>query len=158
MISTFKPADYTAAGFKDPNIPIQELTVIGFDEQSHGVALGELLTELNLEEITCNFDYSSVLTSVDVMIPTARAIEYVGVSAFLGSVANINDANILTSGATILTNEARHQSITNILDGHTAIPQAFDIAMLPNEVVTIAQVFFSGPCETGITRTCFHYN
>ena len=88
------------------------------------------------------------------MIPTARAIEFVGVGAFLGSVANIDDPTILTAGATILTNEARHQSITNILDGQTAIPQAFDIPLLPNEVVTIAQVFFSGPCETGITRTC----
>lgn len=88
------------------------------------------------------------------MITAARAIEYVGVSAFLGSLANINDAAILTSGASILTNEARHQTILNVLNGNTAIPQAFDMAMLPNEVVTIAEVFFSGPCDTGITRAC----
>jgi hypothetical protein len=38
-----------------------------------------------------------------------------------------------------------------VLDGHTAIPQPFDVALLANEVVTIAQAFFSGPCNTGIT-------
>jgi hypothetical protein len=116
--------------------------------------LQELLTAFSLEPITCNFDFSKVLTSVSTMIATGRRIEYVGVSAFLGSLASLNNSAILTDGASILTNEARHQSVMNVLDGETAIPQAFDMAMLPNEVVTIAEVFFSGPCETGITRTC----
>jgi len=151
VISKFTPDDFIAAGFTTSSVPIEELTVIAFDEQSHGIALGAVLTALDLQPLTCNFDFSEVLTSVSTMITAARAIEYVGVSAFLGSLANINDAAILTSGASILTNEARHQTILNVLNGNTAIPQAFDMAMLPNEVVTIAEVFFSGPCDTGIT-------
>jgi hypothetical protein len=86
VLSTFKPADFTNAGFISPDIPIEELTIIAFDEQTHGVALGAILTQLNLEPITCSFDFSSVLTSASVMISAARTIEYVGVSAFLGSV------------------------------------------------------------------------
>jgi hypothetical protein len=174
VLSKFKPDDYTAAGFVSSSIPIQELTAIAFDEQTHGIALGvsisfrthiltlsdrffasqELLTALDLEPLTCNFDFSKVLTSVSTAISAGRAIEYVGVSAFLGSLANINDSAVLTDGASILTNEARHQSIMNVLNGNTAIPQAFDMAMLPNEVVTIAQAFFGDDCDTGITRAC----
>jgi hypothetical protein len=151
VLSKFKPDDYTAAGFVSSSIPIQELTAIAFDEQTHGIALGELLTALDLEPLTCNFDFSKVLTSVSTAISAGRAIEYVGVSAFLGSLANINDSAVLTDGASILTNEARHQSIMNVLNGNTAIPQAFDMAMLPNEVVTIAQAFFGDDCDTGIS-------
>lgn len=150
-LSTFTPDEFVAAGFTSASVPVQQLAAIESDEQSHGVALGELLTAFSLEPITCNFDFSKVLTSVSTMIATGRRIEYVGVSAFLGSLASLNNSAILTDGASILTNEARHQSVMNVLDGETAIPQAFDMAMLPNEVVTIAEVFFSGPCETGIT-------
>lgn len=40
VISKFTPDDFIAAGFTTSSVPIEELTVIAFDEQSHGIALG----------------------------------------------------------------------------------------------------------------------
>ncbi|KAN0140246.1 Ferritin-like domain containing protein [Lactarius tabidus] len=151
VLSKFTPDDYTAAGFARSSIPIQELTAIAFDEKTHDNLLEEFLSAADLAPLTCNFDFSKVLTSVSTAISAGRAIEYVGTSAYLGSLASINDSDVLTIGASIMTNEARHQSIMNVLNGNTAIPQAFDMAMLPNEVVTIAQAFFGDVCDTGIT-------
>jgi len=49
-----------------------------------------------------------------------------------------------------LTVEARHQTILNVLDLGSAIPQSFDIALAPSEVLAIAGGFISG-CTLPIT-------
>jgi hypothetical protein len=174
VLTTFTPDDYTAAGFTSSSVPIQEITAVALDEQTHDtllevrissqthtptlsdpfVALQEVLSLLSLEPLTCDFDFSKALTSVSTAITVGRTLEYTGVSAYLGSLASINDSDVLTTAASIMTNEGRHQSVMNVLNGNTAIPQAFEMSMLPNEVVTIAQEFFGDVCDTGITRAC----
>ena len=88
------------------------------------------------------------------MLPVARAVEYTGVSAYLGATQLIEDPTVLAFAASIMTNEARHQSVLNLMQGAGPNPQAFDVPMLPNEVLAIAGGFITGPCDTGITRTC----
>ena len=67
------------------------------------------------------------------MAATARIVESVGVSAYLGGAALVSDRVLLTSTASILTVEACHQTILNILSGvGTAIPSTFDSCMPPN--------------------------
>lgn len=83
------------------------------------------------------------------MANVARVVENVGVTAYLGAAHFISDPVLLTGAASILTVEARHQTILNVLNSGTAIPQAFDFAFSPNEVLAIAGAFISG-CDLGI--------
>src|ERR1700722_14067558 len=83
------------------------------------------------------------------MLDTARIVENVGVGAFLGGATLVNDNVILDSAATILTVEARHQTMLNVLNLGSAIPQSFDIPLSPSEVLAIAGPFISG-CNLGI--------
>ena len=85
------------------------------------------------------------------MAATARIVESVGVSAYLGGAALVSDPVLLTSAASILTVEARHQTILNILSSvGTTIPNPFDIALTPSEVLALASPFFNGSCDVGI--------
>ena len=83
------------------------------------------------------------------MAGVARLVENVGVTAYLGAAHIITDPIILTAAGSILTVEARHQTILNVLNAGTAIPQAFDFALTPNEVLALAGPFISG-CDLGI--------
>jgi hypothetical protein len=83
------------------------------------------------------------------MLDTARIVENVGVGAFLGGATLVNDNVILDSAASILTVEARHQTMLNVLNLGSAIPQSFDIPLSPSEVLAIAGPFISG-CSLGI--------
>ena len=85
------------------------------------------------------------------MAATARVVEFVGLSAYLGGAALLSDPVLLTSAASILTVEARHQTILNILSGvGSAIPDPFDLALTPSEVLALASPFFNGSCDVGI--------
>lgn len=69
---------------------------------------------------------------------------------YLGSAGNIEDKHVLLAAGSILTVEARHQTILNVMAGSgTAIPGAFDLALTPPEVLAIAGPFVSG-CDLGI--------
>jgi len=90
-----------------------------------------------------------VLTDVTTMAATARLVENVGVGAYLGATSLVSDLVLLTAAASILTSEARHQTVLNLLGGATAIPQPFDIALTPPQVLALAGGFISG-CDLGI--------
>lgn len=83
------------------------------------------------------------------MAATARVVENLGVAAYLGAAHLISDPVLLTDAASIVTVEARHQTVLNILNGGSAIPQAFDIPFSPSEVLAVASPFISG-CEIPI--------
>ena len=85
------------------------------------------------------------------MAATARVVEAVGVSAYLGGATLMTDPILLDKAGSILTVEARHQTILNIFSGHgTAIPSAFDFPLTPSEVLAVASPFFDGACDVGI--------
>ena len=83
------------------------------------------------------------------MASVARLVENVGVTAYLGAAHLISDPVLLTAAGSILTVEARHQTILNVLNSGTAISQAFDYAFTPSEVLALAGPFISG-CDLGI--------
>lgn len=83
------------------------------------------------------------------MAAVARLVENVGVTAYLGAAHLLSDPILLTAAGSILTVEARHQTILNVLGTGTAIPQAFDFAFTPNEVLALAGPFISG-CDLGV--------
>ncbi|KAI0052594.1 hypothetical protein FA95DRAFT_1241887 [Auriscalpium vulgare] len=149
-LAKFQPSDFTNAGFTSAQIPIEQFTAIASDEATHTTILEQTIQSFGEEALsTCKFDFSSVLTDVSTMAPVARLVENVGVGAYLGAAHLIQDPVILTAAASIVTVEARHQTILNILNGGNAIPQAFDLPLLPQEVLAIASPFISG-CDLGI--------
>lgn len=84
------------------------------------------------------------------MAATARVVEFLGVSAYLGGATLLTDPVLLDAAGTILTVEARHSTVLNILSGTgAAVPQAFDIPFTPSEVLAVASPFISG-CDVGI--------
>jgi len=149
-LSKFQASDFQNAGFTSSQVPIQLFTGIQLDEASHDVFLQAALKTLGAQPVSgCSFDFSSVLTDVSTMAATARLVENVGVGAYLGGATLLSDPVLLDAAATILTIEARHQTILNVLGLGSAIPQSFDIALSPSEVLAIAGGFISG-CNLGI--------
>ncbi|KAL6306733.1 ferritin-like domain-containing protein [Sparassis latifolia] len=149
-LGQFQQADFVAAGFSNVQIPIQQFEAIQSDEAAHVTALESALQALGASPISgCQFNFSSALTNVSTMAATARVVENLGVAAYLGAANMISDPTLLTAAASIMTVEARHQTILNLMNGATALPQAFDIAFTPSEVLAIASQFISG-CEIGI--------
>ncbi|EIM88545.1 uncharacterized protein STEHIDRAFT_77641 [Stereum hirsutum FP-91666 SS1] len=151
-LSTFQASDFTTAGFTDAQIPIEQFTAISIDESTHTTVLTQAITDQGATPLAgCSFDFSSVLTDVTTMATTARLVENVGVGAYLGAAHLVTDPVLLTAAASIMTVEARHQTMLNVLTASgTAIPQAFDIPLTPPEVLAIAGGFISG-CDTGVT-------
>ncbi|KAB5595382.1 Cytochrome b2 (L-lactate ferricytochrome C oxidoreductase) [Ceratobasidium theobromae] len=149
-LAKFKESDFTGAGFVSASVPVEQFTKIAENEATHTSTLASVLRSLGQEPVSgCKFDFTSVLTSVQVMAPVARLVENVGVSAYLGGAALIDDRQLLVAAGTILTDEARHQTVLNMLNGGVAIPAAFDVALSPPQVLAIAGGFISG-CDLGI--------
>ncbi|KAI0253134.1 ferritin-like domain-containing protein [Lactifluus subvellereus] len=149
-IQKFQPSDYTNAGFSSSQVAIEEITVIQSDESTHVTAIQEIITSFAATPLTtCQFDFSSVLGDVSTMLSVARLVENVGVGAYLGAAHLIEDPRVLTAAASIVTIEARHQTVLNLFASAAPIPQAFDIPLLPQEVLAIAGSFISG-CDLGV--------
>jgi len=149
-LAKFQESDFTAAGFTSAKLAIEQFLIIQGDEATHSVALREGIKTLGGTPVdTCTFDFSKVLNDVATMAAVARLVENVGVTAYLGAAHLLSDPILLTAAGSILTIEARHQTILNVLNAGTAIPQAFDFALTPNEVLALAGPFISG-CDLGV--------
>ncbi len=86
------------------------------------------------------------------MAATARVVENLGVAAYLGAAPLLSDPVLLQAAGSILTVEARHQTVLNLLSGTgSAIPQAFDIGFTPQEVLAVASPFLGDGCDLGVT-------
>jgi len=151
-IAKFKDADFTSAGFTSSMVAVQQFQSIQADEAAHSVALQAALKSFGEAPITgCQFNFEPALTDVATMAATARVVESVGVAAYLGGATLLTDPVLLTAAGSILTIEARHQTILNVLSSTgTAIPSAFDMAFTPSEVLAIASPFITGGCEIPI--------
>ncbi|EIN10272.1 hypothetical protein PUNSTDRAFT_142336 [Punctularia strigosozonata HHB-11173 SS5] len=150
-LQKFQESDFTSAGFSNAAIATEQFTAIQSDEATHASILEDTITSLGDSAISgCSFDFSSALTDVPTMAATARVVENLGVAAYLGAAHLLDDPVLLTAAGSILTVEARHQTVLNIFSGSgSAIPSAFDLGFTPSEVLAIASPFISG-CDTGV--------
>ncbi|KAJ7896001.1 ferritin-like domain-containing protein [Mycena olivaceomarginata] len=146
-LAKFKDSDFQAAGFSSSLIASQTLTTIQGDEATHTTVIQQALQDNGATPLKCNFKFDSALTDVPTLAATARVVELVGVSAYLGGATLLDDPVLLDCRC------ARHQTLLNILAGQSSIPSAFDIALTPQEVLSIAGGFVDGPCDLGLTAT-----
>lgn len=70
-----------------------------------------------------------------------ETVKGIGVSAYLGVVADIIDSGYLTSAGSILSTEARHSAYIRDTLSQRPFPAPFDIPLDPNEVNTLAAPF-----------------
>ncbi|KAH9991673.1 ferritin-like domain-containing protein [Russula compacta] len=141
MLSIFSSSDFANAGFVSGDVAIEQFETIKSQESTHVSIIQGLITDM--PPLACSFDFSSVLTDVETALTTARTIEDVGVGAYLGATVLIQDPDSLLDATSIMTVEARHQTILNIFNDGMAIPRPFDIPLSPQEVLSIAGVFIS---------------
>ncbi|KZW04398.1 hypothetical protein EXIGLDRAFT_663928 [Exidia glandulosa HHB12029] len=152
-IAKFQVSDFLAAGYSSAEVAVEQLQTIVTDESAHTSALEAAIKSFGAEPISdCVFNFDAALTDVATTMTIARTVELVGVGAYLGAAHLLDDPRFLTAAASILTIESRHQTILNALNGGVAIPGAFDIPLLPNQVLAIAGGFISGcNAELGLT-------
>jgi len=144
---------------------IDLLVLTGTDEATHVTFLDGAVRSLGAspEGPLCQFDFTSALSSVTSAIDTARALELIGVNAYLGAVGLLAsdvegelNVNVLSQAGGILTVEGRHSSLLNSLAGGAFQASPFDTALTPAAVLALAGGFVKGGCDvvraTGITR------
>ncbi|WP_237561305.1 ferritin-like domain-containing protein [Halostella pelagica] len=113
---------------------------IGRHEATHTEALTATIEDLGGEpvpECTYEFGYSTF----NEFIAIARTLENTGVAAYNGAIALIDDPDLVTTGATIATVEARHASYLNLLNEAIPFPEAFDDAKPMQEILDAAGGF-----------------
>lgn len=144
-LDKFDDNDFLQAGISIPDVARQNFQGILEHELAHAAFLEEALSAVGGRPVEgCVFNFDPVLTDVATMAVVARVVEAVGVGAYAGASILVEDKNILLAAATILTIEARHQSVLNTINGATSVPSAFDIALTPPQVLALAGSFISG--------------
>lgn len=115
--------------------------LVRMHENTHVAALTQVITSLGGTPVgagTYNFPYSDVSGFLRI----AMALENTGVSAYDGAIHFLADnPDLLTTGATIATVEARHAAYFNLLNGVVPFPSAFDTPLTPQQVYQIASQF-----------------
>lgn len=143
--ATFPDEEFRLLGLNDQSI--ESLKQVGRTEATHvefllGAIAGAGFKPVQACEYAFNFDTAAN------MVQTARVLEAIGVSAYLGAAPLITDPAILGAAAGIATIEARHQSFIRVAQATEAIPAAFDTPLGPRAVFTLAAPFIAS-CPEG---------
>ncbi|KAM0751135.1 hypothetical protein T439DRAFT_380141 [Meredithblackwellia eburnea MCA 4105] len=155
-LSTFPVSAMVAAGLSQTQAQIitEQVQAIQKDEATHASAITDAIkagggTPFN----GCSFNFDGALADPITFLAVARSLEQVGVSAYLGAASLLSDKAILTAAGSILTLEARHQSLLNTFNGGTFNPQSFDIALGPEQVLALAGGFLQGCQASDLSLT-----
>jgi hypothetical protein len=153
-------ADFYAQGFaKFPASAFQQmgltqaqidgLTSTGQTEATHVQTLSGALQAAGQQPVQkCKYNFDAALQSPMSMVATARVLEAVGISAYLGAAPLVNSSMILGVAASIATVESRHQTFIRTVSQAQPIPNAFDSNLSVKQVFTLAAPFIQA-CPTG---------
>jgi hypothetical protein len=140
-------ADFMALGLTEKQV--KSLMGIGQTEATHVSTLISAIAATGSKPVeACQYNFDAALASPDAMVKTARVLEAVGVSAYLGAAPLINSSDVLAAAASIVTVEARHQAFIRVAAGAEPVPAAFDTALQPRAVFTLAAQFIKS-CPEG---------
>ncbi|KAJ4354543.1 uncharacterized protein N0V89_006280 [Didymosphaeria variabile] len=143
----FPMSDFQALGLTDGQI--KSLMGVGQTEATHVTTLQAAIAGAGAKPVEpCMYNFDAALKDAKTMVATARVLEAVGVSAYLGAAPLVNSSDVLTAAATIVTVEARHQAFIRVASGAEPVPAAFDTPLGPRAVFTLAAAFIMS-CPEG---------
>ncbi|KAF2735456.1 hypothetical protein EJ04DRAFT_194387 [Polyplosphaeria fusca] len=143
----FPAADFQALGLSDAQI--KSLQNVGQTEATHVSTLLGVISGAGAQPVQpCEYNFDAAFADAKTMVATARILEAVGVSAYLGAAPLVSSKDVLTAAATIVTVEARHQAFIRVASGAEAVPAAFDTPLGPKAVFTLAAQFIKS-CPEG---------
>ncbi|WVQ99587.1 hypothetical protein IAU59_006723 [Kwoniella sp. CBS 9459] len=159
-LADFDAQAFQDAGFVDGQGVFDQLQVIAKDEATHLSVLQSVAQSMGgstADIDSCQFNFDAVLGDVNTFLATARLLEFVGIDAYIGGTTLIGDKALLVSAAEITTVEARHNTVLNTFNSGSSIPNAFDMVLTPQQVLSVAAPFISGGCDPvaalGLTPT-----
>ncbi|KAB5575589.1 ferritin-like domain-containing protein [Coniochaeta sp. 2T2.1] len=149
----FPAADFQALGLSQAQIT--DLIGIGASEAAHVELLQSALAQNSIKPVEqCEYEFG--FTDAKGMVATAIVLESVGISAYIGATAFVTSKDILATAASILTTEARHNTIARVATGQLGSPAPLDTPLSPKQVFSLAAPFIkSCPEGSNLILTAF---
>jgi rubrerythrin len=135
--------DYTFGSDAFGNSIDEWLAAVGAHETAHVDTLTQVITQLGGEPVAAA-QYDFGVTDANSFLMTAATLENVGVAAYDGAGAAIQNPDLLTAAGSIVAVEARHAAYLNLLVGDNPFPAAFEKPMTKTEVLDAAGGFIVG--------------
>jgi hypothetical protein len=140
-------SDFMALGLSEGQV--KSLMGVGATEAIHVTTLQSAIAGAGAKPVEpCQYNFDAALKDAKTMVATARVLEAVGISAYLGAAPLVNSSDVLSAAASIVTVEARHQAFIRVASGAEPVPAAFDVALGPRAVFTLAAQFIKS-CPEG---------
>lgn len=144
-LQKYDASAFTSAGFSASVRP--SIQKVSNDETAHVSFLTSALQAAGATPVqACNYTFPH--KDVKSFLAVSQILEGVGVSAYLGAAASIQNGAYLTAAAAILTVESRHNAAVRAINGESPFPAAFDTPLTPRSIVTLASPFFAS-CPNG---------
>jgi hypothetical protein len=123
---------------------------IASHEQTHVAALMKTITAIGGTPLpACTYEFG--IKNVNMFVATARVLETVGASAYLGRLPEMTEKDDKTAAGSIALVEARHSSFLNTLNKISGFGNSFETPLSARSVVTLASPFIkSCPFEIPI--------
>lgn len=127
---------------EDPygNSITEYLMMVGEHEAAHVQTLTDVITQLGGDPVA-RAQYDFGVTDAQSFLTTAATLENVGVSAYDGAGAAIQNPDLLTAAGSIVAVEARHAAYLNLITGQSPFPAAFETPLTMAEVLDAAGPF-----------------
>jgi len=115
---------------------LQYFTLFGEHEAAHVEALMGTIRSLGTEPVAAQESYSfPAFDSREAILNFAKVAEDIGVGAYQGAAAAIDNKDILAAAGSIVQVEARHAAIVNLLLGLKPVPDAVTASQTVDEVL-----------------------
>jgi len=115
---------------------LQYFTAFGEHEAAHVDALDGTIRSLGAEPVAAQESYSfPAFDSREAILNFAKTAEDIGVGAYQGAAAAIDNKDILAAAGSIVQVEARHAAIVNLLLGQKPVPSAVTSSLTVDEVL-----------------------
>ncbi|KAI1190326.1 ferritin-like domain-containing protein [Nemania serpens] len=149
----FSDDQFVALGLSQAQL--SDLKSIGSSEEAHVGLLQSAIAQAGVQPVQpCTYNFG--FTDAAGMVATAAVLENVGVSAYLGAAPLVSDGKILSTAASILTVEARHQSFIRAASGVAASPSPLDTPLGPKAIFSLAAPFIAScPAGSNLILTAF---
>jgi hypothetical protein len=148
ILAKFTEHDFTEAGYSSMHVARTIMQKILSDDTAHASLLADGLRGEAVRN--CKFKFDPIMTDVKSAMGAARVFGEVAVAAYTGAGLLLEDANFRFATSSIATNEARHQSAMNVLNGGSDVPQSFGVAVRPEQALSVLSPFISG-CDIGFS-------